>query len=156
MDLAFGGLIEKLEDHFGRGVTKLILASLALLVLLWVVQSSISAVVTIEDLVTRENAAEAVMGYVLRLAVTFLFGLVVGLWITKIADKRLQRIKDAVHEYESLAEEVYRTLLKAVDQTKQAEDQRDRSEALLKSAREQIDKALALTETADREKRSGD
>ena len=56
MDLGFAGLIEKIEERFGRGVTTALLAALCLVVFAWVVHTVVAALAAIYEIV--ENGWE--------------------------------------------------------------------------------------------------
>lgn len=67
VDLGFGGLIEKFEEHLGKLATRILLIIIYGLIVAWLARTAISAVVAAEAMIADENDLAAVLGYGLRI-----------------------------------------------------------------------------------------
>ena len=105
MDLGFAGLIEKIEEHFGKLITNLLLASLLILVFLWAMHQIFSVYV---DGVTlwNEGGKSAIIGLVkiIFVLICLIFVTVIVWWaiVQRIKKRAIQKVKI---ELESLSKE---------------------------------------------------
>lgn len=150
MDLGFGGLIEKIEEYFGKTLTKLLIAGLMVLVGLWMISSMVSAIASIETLVRNENTASAVLGHALRVVVAVFIYACGGFFLYRSANKRMKQLSDATQISQYKIDQLEKLLVQAEEQTKKAEEQREQASALIERADAQADRAQELIQEAER------
>ena len=150
MDLGFGGLIEKIEEYFGKTLTKLLIAGLMLLVGLWMINSMVSAVASIEALVRDENTASAVLGHALRVAVAVLIYAAGGYMLYRSTNKRVKQLEDATQICQDKINRLQELLVQAEEQTEQAKAHRARADIQIERAEVQAERAQELIREAER------
>ncbi len=97
MDLGFAGLIEKIEERFGKGVTGALLLALVILVFAWTVSTIISLYVSGIKL-WAESGSGAIIGLV-KIGLVHLILIVVSSAIVyaiflRMRDRAIRRVRD--------------------------------------------------------------
>jgi len=134
MDLGFGGLIEKIEEYFGRTFVRVLMLLLSLVVLGWAAQTFVGAVLAVEDMIEADNGFLPVLGHLIRIGWAVLLGVALILVMKRTADRRMQVTQAKLDELTTAAE----TMVK--DARADAETARAQAEQALAQA----ERALAL------------
>ena len=96
MDLGFAGLIEKIEERFGKLITNLLLAALLFLVFSWAIQQIFYIYVSGVTL-WNEGGESAIIGlvkmYFIFIIIFILIGIIFWAIVERIQKRAVQKVK---------------------------------------------------------------
>ena len=99
VDLGFGGLIEKIEEYFGRRFTQALIGFICFVLLTWGLELFIGMVLKIDSMAASTSTIESVFGIILTVVLYAALGVVVGKLVTasskRILDKAAGMIKES-------------------------------------------------------------
>ena len=97
MDLGFAGLVEKIEERFGKWAGTSIMAVLCFIVLAWGIQLFVGIFLEIDNMVASAGKAEELLGRIASLAfygvIIFMFGFVTVRWQERRIRRHLAEMK---------------------------------------------------------------
>ena len=106
MDLGFSGLIEKIEERFGKLITNLLLASLLFLIFLWVIEKIFDIYVSGVTL-WNEGGKSAIIGLAQTISILVILTIAVCIvfWaiIQRIEKKAIQKVEIAGKKVQIIA-----------------------------------------------------
>lgn len=102
MDLGFAGLIEKIEERFGKGVTSALMLALVLLIFAWTIDTIFSLYVSGIAL-WEENGESAILGLAKIILVHLIlivtaFGVIYAIF-WRVRDRAVRRGRQEIEDY---------------------------------------------------------
>ena len=149
VDLGFGGLIEKIEEYFGRRFTQALIGFICFVLLTWGLELFIGMVLKIDSMAASTSTIESVFGIILTVVLYAALGVVVGKLVTasskRILDKAAGMIKES---NEFLAEQ-------RVELRKEVLAEKERFEKWEAQLEERAEQVIEMAKKRDGQKAGG-
>ena len=98
MDLGFSGLIEKIEEYFGKRFSQVLIGFICFVLFMWIFEIFISIFFEIQDMAASADRTEALFGIVLSVVfsgtIYLLLGFVIWNWLGRHVRREMVIMKE--------------------------------------------------------------